>query len=67
MTQLGRFVTEGNEKADELAKQKQCWTKDLWQKRVQKLSSRRERDRGGVCSFAVCGQLPLFGGGMEKL
>ena len=30
MSQFGRFVTEGNEKADELAKQQeQCWTKDF--------------------------------------
>ena len=33
MTNIERFVTEGNEKADELAKlQEQGWTKDLWWK-----------------------------------
>ena len=28
---------------------------------------KQERERGGVRSFAVCGKLPLFGGGMERL
>ena len=26
-----------------------------------------KRERGGVCSFAVCGLLPLLNGGMERL
>ena len=67
MSQFERFVTEGTEKAVELARQKQeqCWTKDLWQKQEQKLCSRRER--GGVCSIAVCSQLPLPGRTMEGL
>ena len=26
-----------------------------------------KQERGGVCSFAVCGQLSLLGKGMERL
>ena len=41
-SQSEKFVTEGNEKADELAKagSDQCWMKDFWQK--QKLCSKKE-------------------------
>ena len=48
MSQFERFVTHGNEKADEL--QEQCWTKDLWHKRERKLCSRRERRCMQHCS-----------------
>ena len=43
MSQFERFVSEGNEKADELAKAGACWTKGLWQKQEQKRCSRKER------------------------
>ena len=42
MSQSERFVTEGNEKADDLAKREQCWTKDLWPKQEQRQCSRSE-------------------------
>ena len=48
MTKIERFVTEGNEKADELA--------------VRAVTERRS-----VRSLAICSQLPLFGGGLERL
>ena len=65
MTQLERFVTEGNKKADDLAKagsnagRRNCG-------RSESINC-EAGERGGVCSFAVCGQLPLLGRGMERL
>ena len=61
MSQFERFVTEGNEKADELAKAGA---------RINGRSKSRNYAAGkrrGVCSTAVCGQLPLPGGTMERL
>ena len=39
MSQFEKFVTEGNEKADDL----ECWTKVSWQKQGQRQCSRKER------------------------
>ena len=53
MSQFERFVTDGNEKADELAKagrQVRFWTKDLWRKREQRQSSRSEKRYMQLCS-----------------
>ena len=41
--QFERFVAEGNEKADELAKSGAMLDERLWQKQEQKLCSRQER------------------------
>ena len=43
----------------------QCRMKDIWQK--QKSRNYAARKRRGVCSTAVCGQLPLPGRTMERL
>ena len=44
MSHFERFVTEGNEKAYELAKAgEQCWTKDLWRKREERQRSKKEK------------------------
>ena len=61
--QFEKFVTEGTEKADELQRQEQCWTKDLYRKREQQTGAARERR--SVRSFAVRSQLSLLGRGME--
>ena len=42
MTQFERFVIEGSEKADELAKAGAMLDEGLWQKRELKLCSRKE-------------------------
>ena len=43
-SQFEKFVTDGNEKADELAKAEVlCWTTDLWRERERKQSSRSEK------------------------
>ena len=42
MSLLEKFITEGSEKADELAKE--SWTKVLWHKHEQVQSSKRERE-----------------------
>ena len=51
MSQFEKFVTEGNEKADELAKKEQCWTKDLWRKQEQRQCSRSEKRCMQLCSM----------------
>ena len=51
MTQFERFVTEGNEKADELAKAGAKLDEGLWQKRELKLCSRREKRCMQHCSM----------------
>ena len=52
-SQSEKFVTEGNEKADELAKagSDQCWMKDFWQKQKQKLCSKKEKICVRHCSM----------------
>ena len=64
VTKFERFVTEGNEKADELAKAGAMMDEGfLEEARAETV----KQERGGVCGFAVCGELPLFSGGMERL
>ena len=43
MSHFERFVTDGNEKADELAKKVRCGMKDLWRKREQRQCSKKEK------------------------
>ena len=64
MTQLESFVTEGNEKADGLAKGGAMLDEGFM---AEARAETVKQERGGVCSFAVCGQLPLLGRGMERL
>ena len=65
MSHFEKFVTEGNEKADELAKRRSI---DGWRVYgVSKTRSYAAGKRGGVRSLAVCSQLPLRGGGREGL
>ena len=64
MTQCERFVTEGNEKADELAKAGAMMDEGSM---AEARAETMKHEGGGVCSLAVCGLLPLFGGGMERL
>ena len=66
MTKLERFVTEGNEKADELAKAG-AMLHEGFMAEARAETVKQERERGGVCSFAVCGQLPLPCRAMERL
>ena len=59
-----KFVTEGNEKADELGKEgamlDEGFMAEVRAKTVQ-------QERRSVRSFAVCSQLSLFGGRIEGL
>ena len=66
MSQFEKCVTEGNEKADELAKAGAMLDEGFMSEtRAKKV--RQERERRGVCSLAVCSQLSLFGGRLESL
>ena len=64
MTKIVRFVTEGNEKADESAKAGAMLDKSF---KAEVRAETMKKERGGVCNFALCGWLPLFSGGMERL
>ena len=57
-----KFVTEGHEKADELAKEGDEGF--MAEARAKNCAAGK---RGGVRSFAVCSQLPLLGRTMEGL
>ena len=63
ISQFERFVTEGNEKADELAKAGAMLDEGFMAEARAKTMAAGKR--AGVCSFAVCGQLPLLGKTME--
>ena len=66
MSPFEKFITEGNEKAVELAKEGAMWdAESTVQARASTIE--RERERDGVCRLTVCGQLSLFGGGTERL
>ena len=52
MTKIERFVTEGNEKADELAKAGAMLDEGFV---AEARAETMRKERGGVCSFAVCG------------
>ena len=58
------FVTEGNEKADELAKEKAVLDEGLHVGSKSRDSSTRARR--GVCSHTACSQLALLSGRMWK-
>ena len=65
MSQFEKFVTEGNEKADDFAKAGAMLDEGIHG--GSKSKDNAAGKRGGVRSFAVFGQLPLPGGGMERL
>ena len=65
MSQVERFVTEGSEKADGMAKAG-AMLDEGWDGRS-KSRNYAAGKRGGVCSIAVCAQLPLPGRRMEGL
>ena len=68
MSRFEKFVTEGNEKADELAKAGAMLDEGFMaETRAKTVHQERERERRSVCSFTVCSQLSLLGGGMERL
>ena len=63
MTHFGKFVTDGNEKADELAKPGAMSNERFMaQTRAKRVQQEREEV---YASLAVCSQLSLRGGGME--
>ena len=56
MTQFESLVTDGNEKADELAKAGTMMDEGFMAEARAEAMQERERERGGgVCSLAVCG------------
>ena len=61
---LRGFVTEGNEKADELAKAGAMLDEGFM---AEARAKTMQQEREGVCSSEVRSQLSLFGGGMERL
>ena len=64
MTKIERFVTEGNEKAVELAKAGAMLDEGFM---AEARAKTLQQERGCVRSLAICGQLPLLGGGNERL
>ena len=67
MTQFEKFVTDGNEKADELAKEGAMLDEGFMaQTRAKKKTVQQEREEVSH-SRAVCSQLSLLSGGMERL
>ena len=67
MTQFERFVTEGNEKADELAKARAMMDEGFMaEARAETMKQEREREEVYVTlQHAAC--FKCFGGGMERL
>ena len=59
-----RFVTEGNERSDELAKDSNAGRRRNGSEKGQHRSTEKG---GGLSGIALLGQLALFGGGMERL
>ena len=64
VTKIERFVTEGNERADELAKAGAVLDEGFVAE-VRAVTMKQER--GSARILAICSQLPLFGGRMESL
>ena len=62
MTKIETFVTEGNEKAGELAKAG-AMLDEGFMAEVRAVTMKQE----SVRSLAICCQLPLFSGGRERL
>ena len=65
MSQFERFVTTDDEKADELATAGANTGRRVYGRSKSIICATGKR--GGVCSIAVCGQLPLPGTTMEGL
>ena len=65
MTKVERFVAEGNEKADELAKGGAVLDEGFMAE-VRAVIMKQEREEVYV-ALQICSQLPLFSGGMERL
>ena len=55
MSQFEKFVTDGNEKADGLAKARAMLDEGFHDR--SEIKSNAAGKRGGVCSFAACSQL----------
>ena len=66
MSHFEKFLTEGHEKADELAKEGAILDEGFIAE-VRAKTVQQERERSSVRSLAVCSQLSLFGGRMEGL
>ena len=66
MTQFEKLSTDGNEKADELAKAGAMLDEGSMAETRAK-TVQQERERRSVCGLAVCRQLSLSGGEMERL
>ena len=64
MSHFEKFVTEGKEKADELAIAGAMLDEGF---RTEARAKTMQQERRGVCSSAVYSQLPLFSGRMERL
>ena len=64
MSHSERFVTESNEKADELAKEGALLDEGFVRNKTESCAAKK---RGGARSHAVCSQLPLLGGTTEEL
>ena len=64
MSQFEKFVTDGNEKADQLAKAGAMLDEGFM---AQARAKTVQQEREEVKSFAICSQLSLSGGGMERL
>ena len=62
MSQFERFVTEGDEKADEMESKSNIGRRICGRSKSINCAAGK---RGGVCSIALCGQLPLRGRTME--
>ena len=64
MSHFEKFVIEGNEKADELAKEGALLDEGFM---AEARAETMQQERGGVRSSAVCDQLPLLSRRMEGL
>ena len=64
MSHFGKFVTEGNEKADDLAKARRAVLHEGFVVGARAKPVQQERS---VRSLAVRSQLSLLGGGMERM
>ena len=65
MSHFEKFATEGNEKADELAKEGAMLHEGFHGGNESKDSAAGARR--GICSLAVCSEFSLFGGRMDGL
>ena len=68
MLQLEKFVTEDDEKGDELAKAGAMLDQGFMaEARTKRVQQEREREKRSACSFAACSQLSLLDREMERL